>query len=216
MKKALLLLVLLTGCSACAGKASQLTEAPMPVDTSAVMRLMGRWASAHACPVDGLVLTAAHALDPFYRIPIVGERPIGYAWSDMAGNRGLAIGVASNLHRDFGVMRSTLGTPLFYRHAIEEPKPGEAFQWVEYDFDSKENAYAPKHMSAVLVRRLAGHLILDPVPTRGASGTCVFNSRSEVAGIIVRGVRVGVDGESVGVAVSVSGPWWPEKAPGVN
>ena len=160
--------------------------------------------------MDGVVLTAAHVVSPFHTIPIVGEKRIGYSWEDMAGNRGYVTGAGANLHRDLGVLSVKAGAPVFYEHASDGPKAGDTLQWVEFDFGSKEDAYAPALRSAVLVRAVAGHLILNPVPTRGASGTCVFNSRSKVVGIIVRGTPVGKNREEwVGVIVDVSGQWWP-------
>jgi hypothetical protein len=81
-------------------------------------------------------------------------------------------------------------------------------QWIEYDHESLESAYAPRLRQATLIRPLAGYLVLDSAPVKGASGSCLFNSQGEVVGIIAWGVRTG-SGDAVGVAVSVSGPWWP-------
>jgi hypothetical protein len=214
MKKALVLLLFLTGCTACFTKGVPLMEVPKFVDTSAVMRLVGRWNVAHACPVDGVVLTAAHVVSPFHHIPIVGNERIGYTWSDRSGNQGFVTGAAANLQRDLGMLVVGSGAPWFYKHALEEPKPGDVLQWVEYDFGSVENAYAANLRHAKLVRIVSGHLVLDDVPTKGASGSCLFNSESEVAGLIVWGVRVG--DRQVGVAASISGSWWPESLPGAK
>ncbi len=216
MKKALVLLLFLTGCTACFTKSIPQMEVQKFVDTNAVMRLVGRWNVAHACPVDGVVLTAAHVVSPFHQIPVVGDQRIGYTWSDRAGNSGYVMGAAENLQRDIGMLVVNKGKPRFYKHAPQEPTPGDELQWVEYDFGSVEDAYAANLRHAKLVRVVSGHLILDDMPVKGASGTCLFNSQSEVVGLVVWGVRVGDSGEFVGVAVSVSGPWWPEAFPGAK
>jgi len=187
--------------AACAARAPLATP-PTTNTVSAVLRLFGRWHVAHACPVDGVVLTAGHVASPFALIPMIGDQPIGYSWSDGLGNHGYARASANFLYRDLGVLSITKGTVAFYRRADEAPRPGDELRWIEYDFSERTKAYESQARTAQFLREVAGHLVLDGGPMRGASGSCVFNSSNEVVGI------VSWDGFA-GVVVGVTGDWWP-------
>lgn len=178
------------------------------VDTDGVMRLFGRWGYAHACPVDGLVLTAAHVVNPFYRTLGLNTLLFGYNWSDMDGRRGYLDGYSASTRRDLGEMLVVAGEPRYYSRATSEPQPGETLWWLEYNFADIPNAFAAKREQTTLIRLVAGHLITHPEPTYGASGSCLLNSENEVVGIIVKRPKMD-DGEFVGVVVSIFGPWWP-------
>jgi hypothetical protein len=175
-----------------------------------VMHLMGRFTTGHACPCDGLILTAAHVAHPLYLRPGYQNETIFYSWSDDLGHSGYLGSAFLHLSRDLGELKVLTGQPAFYRHAKIEPKIGETLHWIEYDYKDKQKAYAPIRREAHLVRNIAGHLILNDSPVRGASGSCLFNSGNEVVGVIVWSVRAGVT-DYVGIAVSVAGQWWPGK-----
>ncbi len=209
MKKLIVSMLAITALS-CAPKI--LTRgAPSPRNGDAAIQLFGRFAVGHACPCDGLILTAAHVAHPLYLRQGFRGEPISYAWSDHMGNSGYLGSAYLMLSRDLGVLSVLTvlsGTPHYYRHATEEPALGERVRWVEYDYRGSREAYAPRHRTANVVRLVAGHLILGSGATPGASGACLFNAQDQVIGIMVGRQRVGVN-EYVSVAVSVAGPWWP-------
>jgi hypothetical protein len=96
-----------------------------PVNMTHVMRLIGRWGLGHGCPVDGVVLTAAHLIQPFYRPPVPNDTMAGYAWSDMVGRKGYLEPAAVSFTRDIGKLRVVTGQPHFYKHAKKEPYVGD-------------------------------------------------------------------------------------------
>lgn len=171
------------------------------------MRLIGYASYAHACPVDGLVLSAAHVVQPRNGRNPPLPWPAYYAWSDLHQNSGYVHSRGLS-PRDLGTFVVLSGTPHFYRHATEEPEPGDKVNWLEFDLSSKDKAFAPHSKQARVQRSVSGHLILDEPPMRGASGSCVLNEQGEVVAIITGGVNVGAGG-AVGFVVSVSGQWWP-------
>jgi hypothetical protein len=215
MKK--LIVSMLVVASGCASKV--LThELPSPQNGDAVMQLFGRWAIGHACPCDGLILTAAHVAHPLYLRNGHKDEIISYAWSDHLGNEGYVGSAYLMLARDLGVLRILSGSPHYYRHAPEKPVSGDVVSWKEYDYRSRRHAYAPRIRTATVVRLVAGHLILDDSANPddpanpGASGTCLFNEMGQVVGIPIGHKRL-FGREYVSVAVSVWGPWWPGGQP---
>ena len=80
-----------------------------------------------------------------------------------------------------------------------------------YDWRDKKRAYAPRQISAKVLRIKAGHLILDPDPTSepGSSGSCVLNDRNEVVAINCFVMKL-ASTESVAVVVGVWGEWRPD------
>lgn len=168
------------------------------------MQIIGRFSFAHACPCDGLILTAAHVAHPLYLKPGYQEEAIAYSWSDNRGGEGILRSEYLFLSRDLGVMRVESGMPAYYRHAKEAPKVGEMLRWQEFDFSSLDKAFAPKEREGKLLRAVAGHLILDHMPFGGASGSCVLNENNEVVAITAFSHRIGA-----GIVVSVYGQWWP-------
>jgi hypothetical protein len=199
-----LILILMASCAA----RNLVTEPPAPQNGDGAMQLMGRFSIGHACPVDGLVLTAAHVAHPLYLHPGHKDEVVTYAWSDHMGHTGYLGSAYLMLARDLGILTVLSGTPHYYSHASKEPEPGAAVRWLEYDYRGKEKAFAPRCKSAKVLRLIAGHLILDGGAMPGASGGCLFNKADEVVGIVVGRKRVGLT-DYVSVAVSVSGPWWP-------
>jgi hypothetical protein len=193
---------------ACAGRSPSVVTSDHYKNTKGVMHLIGRYTIGHACPCDGMILTAAHVAHPLYLRLGYQSETILYSWSDDLGNDGYTSSAFLYLSRDLGELKVIAGTPSFYRHAELEPEPGSVLHWIEYDYQAKTKAYAPIRREAHLVRNLAGHLIINKTPVRGASGSCLFNSENDVVGIVVWSVRVGVS-DYIGIAVSISGPWWP-------
>ena len=189
--------------SACAAKA----PLDLPVEASnldGVMHLIGRFSFAHACPCDGLILTAAHVAHPLYLRPGYQNIAIEYTWSDDRGGEGFLLSDYLFLARDLAVMRVRTGNPAYYRHALKAPQIGETLYWAEFDFSELKKAFATVHREGVLLRIVAGHLILDKMPTHGASGTCLVNSKNEVVAEVAFSHRIGA-----AIVVALYGPWWP-------
>ncbi len=208
----LIFMFVVVQCSVCSPKGPHWIKPPKPIvepNTNGVMRIMGRWGFAHACPVEGVVLTAAHVVNPFHGVPTMNAVLVGYAWSDGNGNQGMLEGVGASRSRDLGLLELKSGEPSYYRHATKEPEVGDLLHWLEYNSSNRETVYTRRIKRAKLLRRVSGHLILDQEPQKGASGSCVLNMKGEVVGILTR-IRGTDDGKTVGVAVSIAGPWWKQ------
>lgn len=195
---------ILVGALACAAKAP-LYDPPAERNLDGVMHLVGRYGFGHACPCDGLILTAAHVAHPLYtRGAGYKDEPIEHAWSDERGGEGFVISQYLQLGRDLGFLLARTGNPAYYRHAIIEPQIGDTLYWSEYDFSSLGKAFSPVIREGDVLRIFAGHIVVDREPVRGASGSCVFNQSGEVVAIVTWGHQLGA-----AVAVSVYGQWWP-------
>jgi len=200
--------VIIVAAMACASRA--------PVDVllaernlDGVMRLVGRYGFGHACPCDGLILTAAHVAHPIYtKGPAYKNEPIEHAWSDSRGGWGFVSSRYLQLGRDLGFVHPRSGTPAYYTHAMLAPQVGDTVYWSEYDFSCAEKILAPITREGAVVRLVAGHIVVDHMPVAGASGSCVFNESGEVVAIVAWGHRLGV-----AIMVSVYGPWWPGSLP---
>ena len=198
--------------TACASRRA--VQPPSDPDTSSVLRLVGRYGLGHGCPVDGVILTAGHNIDPWSwaeRSPYLG-RLVSFSWEDSGGNSGYAHGAYVHPARDLGVLHVTNGTPAYYPLASEEPEIGDVLIWREYDRSAKRRAYHRKIQRARLVNSFAGNLIMEEPPHHGASGACVFDVAGHVVGIVTWQTPL-ESGERIGHAVSVVGAWWPE---GIN
>jgi hypothetical protein len=207
----MLLLFAAVECAACSGREWRV-EAPAVepasgVKTDGTMRMMGRWGFAHACPVDGFILTAAHVVNPFSNTAGLTGLLVGYAWEDGYGNRGYVKGAGASLDRDVGVLTLESGVPVYYRHAEEAPAIGDLLYWVEYDYERKSTVFEQKSRRGELLRIVPGHLVLDREPAKGASGGCLLNANGEVVGLIVWGQPTKSQ-RVVAVAVAVYGEWW--------
>ncbi|UCD56791.1 MAG: trypsin-like peptidase domain-containing protein [Candidatus Hydrogenedentota bacterium] len=205
MKRLLILMTTITALT-CGSKEINLT-APHSQKLDSVMRLIGRSAFAHACPVDGIILSAAHVVHPRNGLNPPLPYPAFYAWSDQHQHAGYVQSLGL-LPRDLGAFVLLDGMPNYFHHARMEPLPGERVYWLEFDLSEKDKAFGPKQKTALVQRSVSGHLILDVPPKKGASGSCVLNDSGEVVGIVCWSVSL-VARKSVGVVVSVAGPWWP-------
>lgn len=194
---------LVAGCAA-----KQVSEPPSEPDTSYVLRLVGRFGLGHGCPVNGVILTAGHNVQPFASAARSSLQLVGFSWEDSAGNRGYARGVNVHAARDLGVLHVTSGRPRYYELASQAPELGDAVSWREYDRSRTERAYFGALRWAQLVNSVAGHLVLSRPPTHGASGTCVFDSAGDVVGVVSWRDTL-QSGEGVAFVVSVVPPWWP-------
>lgn len=172
-------------------------------DTSRVLRLVGRWSVAHACPVwPDTILTAAHVIEAR---PLDLSVPIPYRYQDYSGHWGVVVPTKAERCSDLGFM-SVKGTELgWYVRSDKEPQAGEKVWLVGYDWSSKGKAFTEKLVEAKVVRVIAGHLLLDKSGEPGSSGSCVFNGRNEVVAINAAGLPIG--GSEAGWVVGVWGEW---------
>ena len=181
---------------------------PSALDTSGVMRLVGRYGIAHACAVDGVILTAAHVVQPFALTGSpIAESILSYTWSDDTGNEGVVNGAGVMASRDLGMFELRTGTPHSYAHSLTELSLGQEVFWKEYELADLHAAYQPVVRRAKVVTLLSGHVLLDPAPTKGASGGCLLDTLNQVVGIVIWNERFPRGG--IGWAASISGQWWP-------
>lgn len=195
---------LASACSACATAARTIVttvEPPAP-ELKGVLRLMGRHAQAHACPVTpDLALTSAHVLDLRPFDPSSGLYP--YIWSDGEGRTGVAVPRQVARYMDLGGLRPEgKGWEITYPVASRAPQPGDRVWLVGYDFRSRRDAYAPRVLSTTVLRVVAGHLVLSDAGWPGSSGSCVLNALGEAVAVNAGATELG-DGRRVGMAVGV-------------
>lgn len=197
-----LLTLVLVGLTATFAGAGEKDRVP---DMTGILRLVGRFGAAHACPVGELILTNGHVTDlrPFDRD--VSLMP--YRYSDGAGHSGILAPVSTERCADLGLMAVRPGfTVKPYPVASEAPKVGERVWYQGFDFASRGKAYAERVVAAKVLRIVAGHLILDEVGDFGSSGSCVLNVRGQVVGINAFGHKVR-SGEEVEGVVGIWGEW---------
>jgi len=176
------LLALLTACSSRPPTLPvELPGIPLDVDpTLAISTADG--GIAHACAVDGFIITARHV--------VVDEAAKRYvrdlAWSDGFGHDGFASVVAVSPAIDLAIL-IVVGEqqPKYLPSGVA--KSGDEVFWFEFDFRTRANALRARRRPATVLRVVAQQIILDDVPVGGASGTCLLNARGEVAGIVTAG-----------------------------
>lgn len=148
-------------------------------------------ATGHACPCDETIYTARHVAQ---RKTITGyfsyPPEINYlTWQNRRGGSGYAYGSQYNIFKDLATIELLdYEQKFFYPKAKELPGEGERVSWVEYDPDN----YNQKIRESTVVFYFADYVFFKDLPTPGASGSCLFNSKGEVIGIVVWGaVRSG-------------------------
>ncbi len=194
---------------ACATHSTDISLSTAPkqkkeINTKAAMYLIGRTGIGHACPVDGFVYSVAHVTQPFYKQSgWVARQPIAFAWSDELGNYGIVASKLNAIDRDLSIMNLLRGVPSYYTHAPIGPAPGDKVYWRQYSYT---DIFAPEEKSATVTRTVAGYIFFDSPPMPGASGSCLFNERNEVVGVVCLTIRG--QGDSAGAAVSLSGHWF--------
>lgn len=100
--------------------------------------------------------------------------------------------------RDLGKLRVTGDEPMYYELAEELPEEGDKIFWVEFGEDA-DDAMEPRVRKGKVVTYLAGYVVVDEAPNRGASGSCLFNEAGEVFGLMVWGINRGTSEAGVGV-----------------
>jgi hypothetical protein len=163
------------------------------------MAVFGEKSMAHACPVDGVILTAKH---------VTNQNPNGAFWSDQYGNSGVLHVWPMDTVRDLGRFSVDTGDIPVYHKLAEAPEIGDEVYWIEYDWSSPKNAMQPKRREAKIVNRLGGYLILDEEPTPGASGSCVLSKANTVLGVLSWGQEMH-NGSMITGAVDLT-IWFPK------
>lgn len=180
---------------------------PRP-DMDGVLRVIGRFSTAHACPFgDGqYALTAAHVIDPRpfdLNVPAYAVR-----WSDGDGHSGVAEPVVVFRSSDLAVLEREDRKPFARSYPIAQKPPlaGDRIFVLAYDQESKGTALAPNLIEGKVLRVVADNLILDENSNPGSSGGCVLNERGEIVGIVAWGRQMpdGVIGITVGVWTGIA------------
>ena len=172
-------------------------------DMDAVISLMGRHASGHACPIaEHLALTAAHVVDPRPFDPTVPVSPAD--WSNGLGRSGALLPVSVARDRDLALMRSEQPFGAFYPISRQAPVAGQAVYALAFDWRKRQDMLAPRVLSLEVLRVVARMIVTTPEYYPGASGGCLLNASGEVLGIVAWGMESD-DGREVGLAVGVWG-----------
>jgi len=214
----------IVGCNSCATKGKINSVAPAP-DTSRMIRVVGRWSTASACPIGPrLALTAAHVVDPRPFDNNVGYSPMAFQQGDVIGTFNVAtipkptpknpdaVEYLVSRSRDLAYVNSNVALKGWYPRAEKAPAPGEYVYFYGLDWRSKSAAFAERVFRAKVIRSVAGILVYEPAGEPGTSGSCVLNEKAEVVAVNTGGVYVGnsrslggllLPGDEVGIGVGV-------------
>ncbi len=176
MRLAIILLALTTACTSCAKP--QVAKLPAQANWP-TMTLIGRTGLAHACPVGGFIVTAAHVMEGANSLGVKIEHRYIY---QQASRIGWLKPNYTFQHRDLGFMLVDSGdTPKFHNFAEAFPLKGDRIHWYEYDYT--KGVQMVKKRGRV-VSTISGHLSFTPGPTSGASGGCIYNESEDVLAVI--------------------------------
>lgn len=184
MKKLIFALLLVAGC------AKSLPDPPVPpvILARPSIQLFTPFGFGHGCPVEGYIFTARHVVNP---APGVSS---GASFLDVAGRVMPSVVVALGNAADVALLQPDDGALLTYypRGTVE---PGDTVYWWDYVQEPGRDAMRARLRAGKVLRIPGGHLVIDRLPIRGASGGCVFNAEGGVVGIITWGIkdtRVGI------------------------
>jgi trypsin-like peptidase len=170
------------------------------------LRLIGRFSSAHACPIEPRVaLTNGHVIDmrPFDR----DVAPFPYAWSDGTGASGFLVPLELERGRDLARVQPLREGEVFphpLRVAQLAPEAGDRVWLLGYSWANRKRAMEDDVIEARVMRVVALHLIFVPSGRPGSSGSCLVNDAGEVVAINEGGYETDAKDEA-GLAVGVWG-----------
>ena len=196
----LLTLALISGCSS---RAPVLVAGGVrPISPSLVM--IGKNGLAHACAVDGYILTAAHVA--FARYPTGAVEAQGYVYTQ-GPRKGTVYGYVEAISRDLAVMVNDGGDEPVYRpRAAVGPSIGDEVSWVQYNLT--DNPLHQETARGKITEVGPGHFVFSPEPLPGASGGCLLDSSGNVLGVLIW--TIGVDPANArGIGATITGDWWP-------
>jgi hypothetical protein len=173
------------------------------LDTSAVISLLRPAGGAgHACPCEGEIYTARHVIQPrdVKGNYILDSYYNTFTWEDGIGNIGEARGVAHNIYKDLGKLElHNHINKRFYSKATSIPKKDDKVFWQSYE----PKSFAPKLRKSEVEFLFAGYVFFKDLPNPGDSGSCLFNEKGEVVGIVVWSVLRDTADYGVGVLLDI-------------
>lgn len=199
------ILIILAAITMFCGSAPGSWAAQPPVALDYVLRLIGRHASAHACPISPrLALTSAHVVDLRPFDSGIGLFP--YGWSDGFGFFGWVTPLSVESARDLARIEPLSGDNFPHPIPVAKvvPMPGDRVWFLGYRFDNPKNVMAEERVEARVTRIVASHVFYVPAGHPGSSGSCVLNDAGEVVGIVEGGFTT-EEHEEGGFAVGVWG-----------
>lgn len=179
-------------CTQCASRIAKTPEVRplVPLDVTLFTPLgFGR-----GCPVNGVILTARHVVEPKY-----GETPLDASWGDRLGHSGFAKTLMVNSAADMALLQPK-GPVVPQQLPMGEVT--ERVYFFSYTYTAGPNVFKSEGHWATILHRTARHAMLDIEPTEGSSGGCLFNERGEVIGVIIWGLNMR-DGGSYGIAALI-------------
>lgn len=186
---------------------------PKP-DLSGVIRLVGKYSVAHACPIEPTVaLTCGHVVELWRDGRDVEYLP--YVWSAVGSSEaGLTYATESARFRDLATI-TPQGAPFprWYPVAADAPQPGDRVSYLAYSWQNKKRAFQESRVDTRVVRTVSGHVVTEDGGPGGSSGSCLVNERNEVVAVNCQAYLVNSDRDEVGFSIAVYGPWLdPTKA----
>ncbi len=154
-----------------------------------IVRLQGRWAGGHACPVSPtLALSNAHMVD--FREPstvldsetTLPTHPIIYRFESLDGqSSGVVKAEAISISADLSFLSGQFKR--FYPIAAICPGEGDRLLNLAYTLDDKKGTLRPRLIESKALVSVAGKIEYDNSGSFGSSGSCVLNEAGEVVAI---------------------------------
>lgn len=180
---ALLGVLALTGCSACATARPEVTRAlpvpteiypPIVTDPDASVTLLGEGADASGCPIGpNVIITAAHVVQHGALIWKSGDREGATAVVKIDGSRDLAW------------LETTERLPAWLPIETRAPVAGEIVG-VFGEIVNQRTLFVGR---VLVVEREYGRLLLDGMAFPGSSGGCIVSARGMVYGVMQGGMN---------------------------
>lgn len=159
------------------------------------MSLIGRTGLGQACPVSGLILTAAHVavgLSP-------DLRPRGYVFQQY-DQQGFVSGHSPLWSRDLAQVNLDAGNIARQYVRAAGVEVGDRVTWTEFNITTSPLRIVTRE--GKVSEKAAGHLSFFPEPSPGASGGCLFAADGTVVGIVVWSIW------DHGAAANITGDMW--------